>query len=260
MTGSSFVDTQVVSYAMKGQWSNPIAGSLLSSVVANEFLLAYTSNLKRARYYIPISDRKSLLPRLHSLIRKEYKQNPHMRRVVTRQKTDKIIIDFGTEYPTIFEFNSVSVAKVINERNKSLFRESIEFVDRRQRQIIMQRFDFLLDSAVRCVPLNPRDVTLGFRLLNAFTRTSTVKLKFRNTWNDILVLATAKNCLGRLVTRDKMLFRFAADVYGAEVRSVGSFLEVSFDSGKETRRPSRESKGYVNRRWQVQFVRQGHGS
>jgi predicted nucleic acid-binding protein len=260
MSGSSFIDTQVVSYAMKGQWSDPIAGSSLSSVVANEFLLAYTSNLRDARYYIPISNRKSLLPRLHSLARREYKKNLHARRVITRQAADKIIMEFGAEYPTILEFNSISVAKVINERNKSLFRESIEFVNRRDRQIIMQRFDFLLDSSVRCVPLSFRDVTLAFRLLNAFTRTTTVKLKFRNTWNDILVLATAKNRLGRLVTRDKILSRFAADVYGAEIRSVGSFLEVSFDSRKEGRQRSRESKGYVNRRWQVQFVRRGHGS
>jgi hypothetical protein len=50
---NAVLDTQVVSYAMKGVPGLAARGSLISSVTAQEFLLAQSNDSRRLRYALP---------------------------------------------------------------------------------------------------------------------------------------------------------------------------------------------------------------
>ena len=120
----------------------------------------------------------------------------------------------------------------------------------------MRRFKFVIGAPLRCVPLCIHDVQLGFALLEHLTEGYEPKKNFQNTWNDILILATAINRAATLVTEDTLLSRFAADSFHAHTQPREKFIAVSFPGAvTEPARGSLESKGYVNTSWRVYEAR-----
>ena len=242
------LDTQVVSYAMKGRWDRPLRGSVISSIVANELLLVQSENPTQARFYVPVLSAR----RTAGLAEFRRRDHPFGRRV-----SDSIVMDFGNEWPSIVEYNNLAIANVINQGLCDLWMAAINHLDKPTKRLLAARFRFLIENGVTCLPLRPDDVQGAFHLLREFTREHNIKRRFRNTWNDLLVLSSARNAHAHLVTEDSELSRFASELCSSVATlTAGDFVEIPFpQADPRPRRASRESRGYVNTGWRVQFMR-----
>ncbi len=79
------------------------------------------------------------------------------------------------------------------------------------------------------------------------------KQNHRNTVNDILILSTAVEHSAPLLTEDSLLRRFAAEILGAkchEQQSKELIIDFTTPEVVDRRKPL-ESKGYINRGWQI---------
>jgi hypothetical protein len=242
-----FIDTNVVSYAKKDRLPESIKGANLSSVAASELLRVYSDNRTDANYYVPLVSSRPLGASIASLKR----DHPYAKR-----STDRIVFSFGSDFESLIEFGSNAIARMVNDRNVHLLRQSTSFLGKQKQKVIRENFVFLVENEVRCVPLAPRTLQIGYRLLEAFQSSGeTFKTTFRNTWNDLLILATAWENGEDLRTADIQLNRFIASSFGRYRQWFPGFLKISFPAaiGITQRRGSRESKGYVNKGWRATF-------
>ncbi|RDV13740.1 hypothetical protein DXT99_18450 [Pontibacter diazotrophicus] len=91
-------------------------------------------------------------------------------------------------------------------------------------------------------------------MLNSFLSKHNSKENFRNTWNDILILSKSSTKELPLVTEDKLLNRFAAELYDVAVSKHDKFLNIDFSKPhKESSKINNESKGYVNNGWRYKI-------
>ena len=251
-----FLDTQIVSYAFKGIGSVSVDDEHISSVVANELLEAYSKAVTSANYYIPTNwrhlEQSGYFGPQMSTLRREYQK-----RGFSKRFTDRLTLDFGQDYPSVVEYGSIAVSHVINARTLRLFKISIASLDKRKQRRLIRRFEFLSDHRVKCVPLQPGAARLGQSILYRFCRKYKLKRNFRNSINDILILAAAIHGNGELLTRDSVLVKFCDDSGFLKKHRHHEWTrcEVTMTS-TEQRSARRESKGYINRSW---FVRQRRG-
>ena len=239
------LDTQVVSYAWKEKWDQPITGSEISSIVANEFLLAQHENRIHANYYVPIVSIR------HLMASRENRNRDHP---FNRVHSDSVVMDFGNEFPSIVEYNNLSIATVINNQSFDLFASAINHLEKPQKKTLLKRMRFLLDNGLTCVPINDASVDLAFQLLQKFREHHNPKENFRNTWNDMLILSCAQDKNSKLVTEDSLLARFAAETAQIDPIETPPFLELPYrKEGHEIRKRSKESKGYINNGWRAKF-------
>lgn len=248
-----FIDTQVVSYAQKGRWTEgSIRGALISSVVANELLLAYGEGHNTANYYLPHPNRVSqftcMTGMVHgtSLASSRRRDHPFQKR-----STDAMVMELGPGLPTFVEFGSHAVAEVINQRMTPLFDSATSFLPKAQQKAARGRLRFLLEQELVCVPLGADDIPMARSVLSRFLQTHNPKDNFRNSWNDMLVLAVAMRHGLRLVTKDKELSRLAAAAMGFDVHARGKFLTLEPSRSPSALQTStnKESKGFINTGW-----------
>ncbi|BCL80047.1 hypothetical protein ccbrp13_25120 [Ktedonobacteria bacterium brp13] len=248
-----FFDTQIVSYAFKGMYTVNLHNSAISSIVASEFLLLQSSNPKKPNYYLPRLHIDDLLY-LPISFQRPHPRHPHNRPVFGKGRTDSVVMEFGLDHEPIIEFSNIALADIINNRYAKIFYTSIQHLGKDQQKILRKRFQFLLDNELRCVPLNKEILDLSFLLLKGFMERHNIKQNFRNSWNDILILATALAFSADLDTRDNELSRFAVEQYAQSFKNTDSFIHLSFTKDELTQqKPNRESKGYINRGWKAKF-------
>jgi predicted nucleic acid-binding protein len=111
-------------------------------------------------------------------------------------------MDFGNDFPSIVQYNNYSLAALINENCDALFAGAVNILPKERRKMLIRRFRFLVKSGIRCQPLQRADVDYAFILLGEYVRKHNLKRAFRNSWNDLLILATAIMRGASLVTRD----------------------------------------------------------
>jgi hypothetical protein len=240
------LDTQIISYSFKNSYAGQIKHQGISSVTAKEFLLVQGLERTKANYYIPMP--KTLNHLLENGISIPGRDHPF-----TKGSTDQIVLEFGHDYPALIEFGNLAVAETINLKAKQVFSASIHFLEKEKRKMIMDRFEFLTQQNINCLPLNKSTVELGLSLFHEFLSRYNTKENFKNTINDVFILATAVNSSSTLVTKDSLLNRFASEYFNASLKeNLGSLL---IDFGKEKNsenRKAKESKGYINKGWRVQ--------
>jgi hypothetical protein len=238
------LDTQIIVYASEDKYDGQIKQQLISSVTAKEFLLVQGLSRTKANYYIPS----------HGITRKYYQNNEMsvLKRdhPFSKKLTDKIIIEFGSDYPSIIEFSNYAITEAINSKNQNLFKESVHFLDKDMQKFILRRFQFLLNSEIQCIPINENILDCGLNLLTQFLLKYNTKAEVRNTINDMLILSTAINSQNVLVTKDSLLNRFASEYFDAAIHDNKDFVEIDFRSERGSKySKSRESKEYINRGW-----------
>jgi hypothetical protein len=242
-----FIDTNIVSYAKRGRLPQSIRGTKLSSVAASELLGVYSDSRTGANYYVPLGYPRHMGASIASLKR----DHPFAKR-----STDRIVFSFGSDFESLIEFGSNAISRMVNDRNVDLLRQSISFLDKQKQRVIRENFVFLVENDIGCVPLAPRTLQIGYRLLEAFQSSGeTFKTTFRNTWNDLLILATAWGNGEDLRTKDIQLNRFIGSSFGRYREWIPGFLNIRFPApvvGRQ-RRGSRGSKGYVNKGWRATF-------
>ncbi|MEV6799499.1 hypothetical protein AB0M91_14285 [Micromonospora rifamycinica] len=248
------VDTQIVSYAWKGVAGYEINGKAVSSVVAQEFLLIQEDNPRRPRYYLPRLQQSEVTARWEF-----YKagDDEHVARLKRpshgwRKRTERLMIDLGEDFPAIVEYGHGRLSAAINDGDVRYFELCIAALDRRLRRKLMDRFSFMVECRLKCVALSLETVSRMFPLLDSFSATYNMKADYRNTINDMLILATALERNSRLLTMDSLLNRFAANYYGVTFDVAGSGVGcLEFGGSVPCGRKSRESRGYINRGWRV---------
>lgn len=229
-----------------------IRSGVISSIVASEFLLLQGSNFKKANYYVPTHHR--YLPLFSSALPYDGFIHVKRSRPFKKELTDSVVMEFGREHEPIIEYSNLALANVINNKLIGAFRASIEHLDKEKQKILKKRCQFLLDNELKCIPLNTEILNRSFLLLQEFMEHQNVKQNFRNSWNDMLILATALFSGVNLVTKDNELNRFAAQRHALSFTYDNPFLYMSFGTAEiSTRQLSRESKGYINRGWKANF-------
>lgn len=243
------VDTQVVSYAIKGTWKQPLEGSTISSIVANELLQIHGSDPAKANVYVPLlSAAHAAGPLAMELRRRDHPFNKRL--------ADSIIMDFDNEYASIIEYNNLSISVAINDGLHDLIAGALNHLDKDTKKTLTKRFRFLVENGIRCAPVTAAEVELAFELLANFKVDHNPKANFRNTWNDLLILSSAIRHGENLVTEDNLLSRFAAQQFGVKPETKHGFLVLPFTRTSTTnRKTSDESKGYINAGWRVKFSR-----
>jgi hypothetical protein len=242
-----FIDTHIVSYAKRDRLPQSIRGATMSSVSASELLLVYGDTRTAATYYVPVA---------HPLHLGTGIASSKWDHPFSKRSTDRILFSFGSDFEPLIEFGSNAIATMVNDKNFDLLRLSISFLDKQKQKIIRENFGFLIEEDIRCVPLSPGTLELGYRLLDAFqTSKERFKTTFRNTWNDLLILAAAWEYGDELWSSDNQLNRLAASSFGECREWIAGLLKIRFPAagGRTQRRGSRESKGYVNKGWRATF-------
>jgi hypothetical protein len=254
-----FLDTQIISYAMKGREGLPIKGATISSISANELLLVQGTKYTQANYYVPMpcsrfkvtSKEPSHFNPSHRLSRMDHP--------FSRRSTDQVLLDFGNQYPTIIEYGNLAISIVINNKASVLFNEAIKFLPAHQRKRVRRAFDFIIDNSIRCAPLTKNSIAYAVDLLQKFATKHSFKGNFRNSLNDILILASAIDASAKLNTEDSLLGAFAAEVYNVPQHIEDGILVIDFSSNNEPlSKKKAESKGYINKGWQVKFKNYGN--
>ncbi|NOT05088.1 MAG: hypothetical protein HOP27_10870 [Anaerolineales bacterium] len=242
----NLLDTQIISYSFKGAYEGQVMQQSISSVTAKEFLLVQGLERTKANYYIP-------MPKAVNHLSEGSSGFPKRDHPFPKGSTDQIILEFGNDYPAMIEFGNLAVSETINLKAKQVFTASIQFLEKEKRKIIMDRFGFLLNQNITCLPLNKNTVELGLNLFHEFLSRYNTKENFKNTVNDVFILATAINTASTLVTKDSLLNRFASEYCKASLKEVAGTLLIDFGKEKSIEIPkSRESKGYINKGWRVQ--------
>jgi hypothetical protein len=249
MTAGIF-DTQLISYAIAGNFDLP-ANAHVSSTCAQELLLMQTDRHDRNRYYIPVLGRHPFQALTPKLVREHFSARANMQPF--KRSTDKLILDFSGDYPTVVEHSHLAVAHAINDGRRELLEAFASAVPPQSRKAVVRRIRFLLDREVQCVPLTMRAAESSQVLLAEFVRTRNVKSRFRNSLNDLLHLAIAEQSGLVMHTRDGELAGFAHERFSAPVAhpGPGQFAVDFSDEEPSARRTMRESGGYINRPWSV---------
>ncbi|VDS09715.1 hypothetical protein PARHAE_02922 [Paracoccus haematequi] len=235
------IDTQILSYAYKGR-GIAVSSARISSVAAHEFLEVYDPNsTTRFRYYIKYqAGRHFGAP---SISPANWKGGA----------VQRLVLDFGADYPQLIEFNSRATAAIINDRNVPAFGHILSSLEKPLQKKLRPRFAYLCEHIRECVPLVPQTAEIGIQLLWDFVQHNNVKANFRNSVNDMMILATAISGGENLLTDDSLLARFAAAQQHAPLREVGDgLIAIDFERKEGVRkRLSSESKGYINRGWRI---------
>jgi len=238
------VDTQILVHMQAGRRPAPIE-TVITSVSAKEYLIMYSNKPDRDRYYVPL-----LLGR-HSLMGPPAILQAHAAHPSRRLGTDRFLIDFNNEYPSLVEFGSNAVASAINSARPDLFQAGVMVLQKAEQRNLKRRFNFLLDHGVRCHALEEESVGFGLDILDELLKSHAPKAQFRNTVCDALILGTATRHKLPFQTEDKLLAKIATELFGARLYEEGDDFVVDFESPPPRRWRREESKGYIHRGWRI---------
>ncbi|WP_163013815.1 hypothetical protein [Streptomyces sp. S1] len=253
------VDTQVISYAIKGARKEPLPSEFsITSTIAQEILRVRDISKGNARYFTPPP--QGLLPEQRDKYfsgRAIHGTGHPKDRPLFKNSTDRVVMDFNNEYPSLVEYGHAGISWLIKTGNRKVYEESIGHLPKGERKKLVRNFEFLADHKADCIPVSTEIVSGAFSLLRRATDDGvTLKSDFRNSLNDMLILATAR-CEGADIrTDDKLLAQFAKESGLSKVTDQGELYELSFpvpDRGRQ--RASRESKGYRNTGWRFAIHR-----
>lgn len=252
----TITDTQVLSYYYKGAAPLPSSPILISSVTAAEFLLIQSAIPSRANYYpiLPAHLRhrtgggllgESAAPRILFDSKRHAAHGKH--------RTDQLVLNFNGRMPSFIEFGSVAISQIINDGYQDIYAASISHLDKTHQKKLRDKLQFLIRTNVQCLAVTPTIADVGMNILGQFLDKYEAKKNPRNTINDILILSTAVEHSLPLLTEDGLLKRFTAELLGASYfEHAPDRLLIDFTPPEVSdRRKPFESKGYINRGWQV---------
>jgi len=245
------VDTQILSYRFKGVEKDIHSRSLaISSITANEFLVAQPKNSEQPDYYIIHPARYSHLLYVEGsgFSVPEHFGNPKWARMGAR-RTDQVIIDFGNQFSAYREFGNEAISEIINKKKLEIYKISIAHLPKQKQKYLLRRLKYVLDSGYYCYSLTKSAVDQALSLFSEFVSEHNCKGNVRNTINDLLILSTAIDREKKFLTNDNLLNRFAAEYYEAPIHKDKDELLIDFSEKQVEKRKNRESKRYINKGW-----------
>jgi len=249
-------DTQIISYAIKDRWPEgikpqDISRGSISSVTAHELLrvrLSDTAN--RPRYYLY----GPLVPELvgdNATLRKYDREHKRLS-LGAKRRTDQVILDFGADFPVVVEYGHLMIGWLLKHKRLDAYARRVAHLDKQERAELIGTFSYLMENDLRCLSLDSATAQIGIDLLHRYAMSggNNLKANFRNSLNDMLILATSMNSGMSLLTEDRALLRFAAHTLSLPFSNKGELVELGTSSSAK---PAlvRESKGYINRPWEA---------
>ncbi|RMQ50083.1 hypothetical protein ALQ04_02331 [Pseudomonas cichorii] len=246
----NFLDTQILIAAIQNAESVDIERARVASIVASEFLGAVSPDPVSANYYVPlVSQRHAIMNIPNRPLRRDH--------AFSKMSTDWVKMEFGGVHPPIIHFGNYAMSEIINNKSSELFNSVISHLPKEKRKTLKRKFSFLLEREIECVPLSSEAIEKAQGLLASLKEQNSLKNNFRNSWNDLLIAAIAIENSGTLHTHDNLLARQIAEYMEASIVEKESFLSVDYSVKEEVfKKNNQESKGYVNRGWQVEFSKQ----
>ncbi len=245
-------DTQVTSEHLRA--GGVPDGVAVTSTTLQEIFGMQGAGNTRNRFYLPLMKDEY---QLHHYAHLHAERKGDRRRI--RPHTDRLIINFAADHPTVVEYSHSATCRLLELSRRRLDAGFQVFAAHARPALtkatfanVRTHYRSLSASSARYVALATETVDVALSLLPRFTREYNLKNDFRNSLNDLLILATAIRMNETLHTRDQVLSDFAVTVAQAEVssRTDGRF-EVSFRDPSAVRRVNSESKGYINLGWRV---------
>ena len=169
------IDTQVVSYQFKNLYIETGAHNIVvTSITANEFLLAQPSKNNSPKYYVLHPKKyKSLvnasLSKDKTQISNEYFKNPRWAKQGSR-RTDQIVIDFNNQFLPCRKFGSSAISEVINSKLPYFYGYCIAHLSKKDQKLLQKRFKFISDQNYYCLPINHSIIEIGLELFAQFTK------------------------------------------------------------------------------------------
>lgn len=247
------IDTQIVSYALKGSSiaGGGLSGFSVTSTVAQEFLRVRDVATGESRYFTPPPHTLGPAARDAYFAQRKIHGDRPSDRPLFKRATDKLIMDFNNEFPSVVEYGHLGISHLIGTANRVIFSESVNHLAKRERKDLLGKFIFLAEQRVECIPVKADCVPVAFGLLKRLiARGFNLKADFRNSLNDMLILGTAITRGADLWTQDELLAQFAAEELTSKVKHRDTHYEIPVQSSENSiRRVSRESKGYINTGW-----------
>ena len=243
------VDTQILSYRFKGLENNIHGESLaISSITANEFLVAQPKDSNPPNYYIIHPAIYSHLLQAEGVSILQHFGNPKWAKMGAR-RTDQVIIDFGNQFSAYREFGNEAISEIINDNKLEIYKISIAHLPKQKQKYLLKRLKYILDNGYYCYSLTKSSIDEALEMFSEFVSEHNCKENMRNTANDILILATAIDRGKKFLTNDNLLNRFAADYHEAPIHKDKNELLIDFSEKQVNKKINRESKGYINKGW-----------
>lgn len=243
------VDTQIISYGMARSWNSDPGNIAITSVVAQELLLVQSGRSNGNNYYVPFLWPRELMYRRRTAPR----VRPRGPRWAGKAHTDRLVLDFSSDYPSVVEHSHAAIAEALNTRNYQHILQRAHVLGDARFRVVVKRVRYLRQHGVTCEPLTKDSAEIAMDLFAEFVRRNTPKSNVRNTLNDLLSYAVALDNGLILETEDRALAEFMNFYTGAHVEeSYGQAVRIKFEGLQ--RRAAGESKRYINS-WQVRASR-----
>lgn len=250
--GAMVLDTQeIVSLSRKGK-PPPDGDVFITSTTAQELFFLRVRGSGKPAYWIPA---------LHKVRRAELMERKDWRLLVKEYSSrgaahrdrhlDRLVADFGRDYPPIVETGHAAIARIVNERKGWLFPMCADAGGLKFLREMRSRADYLDEHRIRCKPLNGEAMNSALPMFHAFVGTYAVKLDYRNSLNDIFILSVANSWRASLLTSDRLLANFSKNYLGAEVEDFQGCGKINFPVNFRETQKMRESKMYVNKNWRM---------
>jgi hypothetical protein len=232
---------------------SPISKFSIVSISANEFLLAQPKDTVHPSYYVFLPNGHAKFSSLKMAGNRggiETFGNPNWAKLGSK-RTDRIIIDFGNQFPPYLEYGNLAISEVINNRLLGFYEICISHLPKNKQKYLRKRMGFVINNNFFCYPLNKSAVDRGLELFSQFVSKHNCKSNIRNTVNDVLILASAIEYQKPLLTEDSLLNRFAAEIYDVKtIEQSDNNIIIDFSKVAPVNRSCNlESKGYINRGW-----------
>lgn len=248
-----YVDTQIISYVYKGNtelYNQKIAGEMISSIIACEFLNVFVKNdLKNASYYPFYSDAFAMnVDRTGKIFhsKKHCKQG--------KRRTDKVLINFNNTYESFIIYGNESLAKLLNCKCKKGIMATTEHLSKQKRKDISDKIDFLIDNNLKVVPLNDHIVMNMLEIMSSIDGHYNFKKNFRNSIMDLLIASTALTDGSTLCTKDYELNKVICKNYNLPYTVFNGILSINnYEKLESTHLVREESKNYINRGWRYKI-------
>ncbi|MFE3229530.1 hypothetical protein [Nocardia sp. NPDC059228] len=259
MVDGVLLDTNFLSLWHSGSCEAPEPGAYYASTTTLQEL--YSMQAPQGwgyRYLLPSLARDHLwgLPDVNHLV--ELYRGRILKGQAGMARTDKLLINFpaslaGHGFAAYLEKSHQAVANVQNARAFGLIEGMASVaIDRNIGRIVGVRARFLSDVEVAPLPLTMSEITIAVDLLQEVLRARiNLKQHRRNSFNDLLILATALRWGLRLKTGDRLLLELALRagmIQTDDASGVASLIPPAATAGTP---PSYESKRYINSRWRA---------
>ncbi|WP_040801928.1 hypothetical protein [Nocardia higoensis] len=251
------LDTNYLSKWQQGGIDRPGQDKLAVSTTALQELYGMQATTGWGyRYLLPRMSGARRAARVSSPADLERHRSRIQQGVAWKNTTDRLVVDFPVElsrygFVTTYEKSHHALAELQTAGATDILHTVATWaVGRDIGRIVEERSEFVARAGIEPIPLTERDIDTAVALLRDFLATgNNLKRHRRNSFNDLLILATALRRGMGLATDDRLLLELALRAGLTETDEVEGFTTLAPAVRYDPPRGSGESKRYVNAAW-----------